>query len=42
MRLALLRKRAARLAQRRADLAACETYLTHKIGIYTALLGETS
>lgn len=42
MRLALLRKRAARLAQRRADLAACETYLTHKIGIYTALSGETS
>lgn len=31
-----------RLAQRRADLAACETYLTHKIGIYTALLEETS
>lgn len=42
MRLGLLRTHEARLAQKRADLEACDAYLAHKIGIYTDLLGENS
>ncbi len=38
-RLALLERHAKTLAQRRADLDACETYLTHKINIYRSRAG---
>lgn len=40
-RLALLRTHARRLAAQQADLAACQTYLTHKIAIYTSELETT-
>lgn len=38
LRLNILERHAETLAKRRADLAACETYLNHKINIYRTSL----
>ena len=40
-RLKILQNHAETLAQRKAELDACDAYLRHKIGIYTSLLETT-